>query len=291
MRMTRRIAVASLMAVALATPAFADDKPTILASVPGLTFPFFVHMMKAFVAEGQKEGFNVLESDGQVSSPKQTADIEAALTKGVKGIVLSPNEVDAMAPALQEAVDANVPVVTVDRRVPSVKGHSRPCRRRQRQGRRGAGQSRRQPVPGRRDDRQLAGPVRREPGDRSQQGPAQRARQGGLQIQDRVRTDRRLRSREGSFGDRSGARRPDDAAAGNRSRQRRHGFGRDGGGQGAQPQEHRDPRLRRAAGIARADSRRRPHGDDRTVPRQAMLRWRSKSSPTTSRTARSPSSR
>jgi len=122
MRMTRRIAVAGLMAVTLAIPAFADDKPTILASVPGLTFPFFVHMMKAFVAEGEKEGYVVLQSDGQVSSPKQTADIEAALTKGVKGIVLSPNEVDAMAPALQEAVDAKVPVVTVDRRVPSVKG-------------------------------------------------------------------------------------------------------------------------------------------------------------------------
>eukprot|EP01037_Dinobryon_pediforme_P019271 gene19271-19664_t len=79
-------------------------------------------MMKAFKAEGIAQGFDVIESDGQVSSPKQTADIEAALTKGVKGIVLSPNEVDAMAPALQEAVDANVPVVTVDRRVPSVKG-------------------------------------------------------------------------------------------------------------------------------------------------------------------------
>ncbi len=122
MRMTRRIAVAGLMAATLAIPAFADDKPTILASVPGLTFPFFVHMMKAFVAEGEKEGYVVLQSDGQVSSPKQTADIEAALTKGVKGIVLSPNEVDAMAPALQEAVDAKVPVVTVDRRVPSVTG-------------------------------------------------------------------------------------------------------------------------------------------------------------------------
>lgn len=122
MRITRRTAVAGLMALTIAVPAFADDKPTILASVPGLTFPFFVHMMKAFKAEGEKQGFIVLESDGQVSSPKQTADIEAALTKGVKGIVLSPNEVDAMAPALQEAIDAKVPVVTVDRRVPSVKG-------------------------------------------------------------------------------------------------------------------------------------------------------------------------
>ena len=119
---TRRIALAGIGVLALAGTAFADDKGTILASVPGMSFPFFVHMMAAFKAEVEKQGFTVLESDGQVSSPKQTADIEAALAKGVKGIVLSPNEVDAMAPALQEAVDAGVPVVTVDRRVPKVTG-------------------------------------------------------------------------------------------------------------------------------------------------------------------------
>ncbi len=122
MRMTRRAVVGALLVLGLSVPALADEKPTILASVPGLTFPFFVYMMASFNAEAQKLGVNVIESDGQLSSPKQTADIEDALAKGVKGIVLSPNEVDAMAPALQEAVDAKVPVVTVDRSVPSVKG-------------------------------------------------------------------------------------------------------------------------------------------------------------------------
>lgn len=122
MLMTRRLAAASIMAAVLASPTLAADKPTILVSVPGLTFPFFVHMMKAFKAEADKQGLAYIESDGQVSSPKQTADIEAALAKGVKGIVLSPNEVDAMAPVLQQAVDAKVPVVTVDRRVSSVPG-------------------------------------------------------------------------------------------------------------------------------------------------------------------------
>lgn len=122
MLMTRRLAAVSIMAVVLATPSFAAEKPNILVSVPGLTFPFFVHMMKAFKAEAEKQGLAYIESDGQVSSPKQTADIEAALAKGVKGIVLSPNEVDAMAPVLQQAVDAKVPVVTVDRSVASVPG-------------------------------------------------------------------------------------------------------------------------------------------------------------------------
>jgi ABC-type sugar transport system substrate-binding protein len=79
-------------------------------------------MMNAFKAEIEKQGYEAVESDGQVSSPKQTADIEAAITQGVKGIVISPNEVDAMAPALQQAVEAGVPVVTVDRRVEQVEG-------------------------------------------------------------------------------------------------------------------------------------------------------------------------
>ncbi len=122
MRITRRIAIASLMAMALAAPAFAEDKPLILVSVPGMNFPFFVHMMKAFEAEAAKQGLTTIEGDGQNSAPKQTADVEAALTKGVKGIVISPIDVNAMAPALQEAIDAKVPVVTVDRRVPSATG-------------------------------------------------------------------------------------------------------------------------------------------------------------------------
>jgi ABC-type sugar transport system substrate-binding protein len=122
MRFTRRAVTASLLAMALSAPAFADDKPLILLSIPGMNFPFFVHMMKALKAESEKDGLSYTESDGQDQAPKQTADLEAALAKGVKGIVISPHSVDAMAPALQEAVDANVPVVTIDRRVPSVAG-------------------------------------------------------------------------------------------------------------------------------------------------------------------------
>ncbi|MBN8995486.1 MAG: substrate-binding domain-containing protein [Rhizobiales bacterium] len=127
MKISRRKALlAGVVGVAMLAggPSFAADKPlTILESVPGLTFPFFVHMMNQMKAEAEKlGGITVVESDGQVSSPKQTADIEAAIAQGVDGIVISPNEVDAMAPALQEAVDAKIPVVTIDRRVDKVPG-------------------------------------------------------------------------------------------------------------------------------------------------------------------------
>ncbi|MGI3903575.1 MAG: substrate-binding domain-containing protein [Janthinobacterium lividum] len=125
MTLCRRMLLGSVFALTLAgvpnTAALAKDL-TILTSVPGLNFPFFVHMLKAMKAEVSAQGGMPLEADGQNNAPKQTADVEAGLTKGVDGIVLDPIDVSAMAPALSEIADAGVPVVTIDRRVPSAKG-------------------------------------------------------------------------------------------------------------------------------------------------------------------------
>jgi inositol transport system substrate-binding protein len=121
-----RLGAATAVALMLAGGAghAADAKKlTVLGSMPGLKFPFFVHMLKQVKAEAAKLGnVEIIDGDGQVSSTKQTADVEAAIIKKVDGIVISPNEVDAMAPALQEAVDAKVPVITIDRRVDKVTG-------------------------------------------------------------------------------------------------------------------------------------------------------------------------
>jgi inositol transport system substrate-binding protein len=116
-------AVAVMLAAGAASAAGSDKKLVVLGSMPGLKFPFFVHMLKQVKAEAAKQGnVEIIDGDGQVSSTKQTADVEAAIIKKVDGIVISPNEVDAMAPALQEAVDAKVPVITIDRRVDKVTG-------------------------------------------------------------------------------------------------------------------------------------------------------------------------
>ena len=96
---------------------------TIATSLPSLGFPFFVHMQKELKAEAEAlGGIEVLEMDGQNKTPKQTADVEAAIVRGVDGIVISPLDAVAMAPAIQQAVDAGIPVVTIDRRVEGVPG-------------------------------------------------------------------------------------------------------------------------------------------------------------------------
>src|ERR1700736_4227797 len=111
--LSKIILVATLgLAFAAPGPAQAADKHlTILVAIPDLAFPFFVHMVDQAKDEATKTGdIDLIISDGQRSSPKQTADIAAGITKGVNGIVVSPNDVDALAPAIQEADDAKVPV-------------------------------------------------------------------------------------------------------------------------------------------------------------------------------------
>jgi inositol transport system substrate-binding protein len=123
---SRKISLLATLGLAIAAlaPAQAAEKHlTILVAIPDLAFPFFAHMADQIKDEANKTGgIDLIISDGQRSSPKETADIEAAITKGVDGMVVDPNDVDALAPAIQEAVEAKIPVVTIDRRVDKVSG-------------------------------------------------------------------------------------------------------------------------------------------------------------------------
>ena len=119
----RRILLASVAAAMSLTmqPAHAEGE-TIAFSVPSLGFPFFVHMQKQFNEEAAAQGVEVINYDGQNQTTKQTADVEAAIISGVDGIVISPSDSVAMAPAVRQAVEAGIPVITIDRRVDGVDG-------------------------------------------------------------------------------------------------------------------------------------------------------------------------
>jgi len=120
------VAAGVVTTLPLARPAAAQQTLKIAFSVPGLNFPFFVHMMN-LAAQHAKELGNIdfIQLDGQQngapSSTKQSSDLEAVVAQGVNGIVISPNDVNALAPSIQAAIDAGVPVVTVDRNVTQAK--------------------------------------------------------------------------------------------------------------------------------------------------------------------------
>lgn len=99
------------------------DELKIMSSMPSFQFPFFVHMQASINDEASSiGGITVLEADGRGESPKQVSDVENAIVQGLDGLIISPNDVNALASVIEEAVNEGMPVVTIDRRVDSVDG-------------------------------------------------------------------------------------------------------------------------------------------------------------------------
>ena len=89
----------------------------VVASLHDMTEPFFVAVKRELDAEAARLGVSVSVEDGQSNSAKQTADIEAAITGGAQGIILAPNDVNALTPGVEAVIKAGIPIVTLDRRV------------------------------------------------------------------------------------------------------------------------------------------------------------------------------
>jgi len=97
---------------------FAQGKnERVVVIVPNLAFPFFAFMKTQAEDEGKKLGVQITVEDGQGKSPTQSSEVRTAVTQGVDGIVLIPNDVNALTPAANEVIAAKIPIVTVDRNV------------------------------------------------------------------------------------------------------------------------------------------------------------------------------
>src|ERR671913_155129 len=127
-QLTTRLLVVTLLfgllvSVPLAgTPAAArqDEQLQVVFSVPGLNFPFFVHMVNIAEEKAGELDIELIVQDGQNDSSTQSANLEAAIAQGVDGVVISPKDAQDLAPAIQAVIDAGIPVVTVDRAVKGV---------------------------------------------------------------------------------------------------------------------------------------------------------------------------
>lgn len=119
MKMRFKLALSALT-MALATQSFAKDE-LVVFSLPNLSSPFEVQLQKVAVETSKKLEVKLQVLDGQSSSTKQASDLENAITRGAKGIVISPNDVNAISAAVEEIVKEKIPAATLDRKVQSSK--------------------------------------------------------------------------------------------------------------------------------------------------------------------------
>jgi ribose transport system substrate-binding protein len=62
-------------------------------------------------------GVEVVVTDAQGDEAKQSADVDDLIARGVDVLLLTPLTADALTPAAQRALDAGIPVITLDRAV------------------------------------------------------------------------------------------------------------------------------------------------------------------------------
>ncbi len=93
----------------------------IVVSLPNMAHTWNAAAANAATKEAQKLGVRLVLQDGQGNSAKQSSDLRNAVTQGVDGIALGANDAAALRPAVDDVIDAKIPIVMFDRNVAGAK--------------------------------------------------------------------------------------------------------------------------------------------------------------------------
>lgn len=89
-------------------------------SVSTLNNPFFVTLTDGAKAKAEEADVELIVVDAGDDAAKQASDIEDLISKDISVLIVNPVDSDAVAPAVQSAVDKGIKVISVDRAVNGV---------------------------------------------------------------------------------------------------------------------------------------------------------------------------
>ena len=84
--------------------------------------PWRIAQTKSLRDEAAKRGVELVVTDAQGQTAKQVSDVEDLIARRVNIILLAPREFEGLAPALQAAKEAKIPVVLIDREAAGTPG-------------------------------------------------------------------------------------------------------------------------------------------------------------------------
>jgi ribose transport system substrate-binding protein len=84
--------------------------------------PWRIAQTRSLKDEAAKRGYDLVVTDAQGQTAKQVSDVEDLIARRVNLILLAPREYEGLAPALQAAKEAKIPVMLVDREAAGTPG-------------------------------------------------------------------------------------------------------------------------------------------------------------------------
>lgn len=119
MKSALRFLAASTAMLALAGGAGADDKIKIGFSQGTMESSWRVNMVEGNrkYAAANLPDVELIVTNGENQASKQVSDVESLIAQGVKTLIISPVTADALTPVVKQAMEAGIPVVTLDRKV------------------------------------------------------------------------------------------------------------------------------------------------------------------------------
>lgn len=114
LKTTTKLLVGIAFMIAATTASRADDKPNVALLLFSRGFEFMVALDQGAQKEAEKLGINLTVLDGQSNTEVQARQIEDLLVRGVKAIIISPNNSNEIVPSVRKANEAGIPVVALD---------------------------------------------------------------------------------------------------------------------------------------------------------------------------------
>lgn len=87
------------------------------AVLPTFNHPFFLAQKEGMEEKARELGLSIDVRDGQDDDAKQIAQVETLINLGRAGLILCPRDEDALAPAVEAANRANIPILALNRRI------------------------------------------------------------------------------------------------------------------------------------------------------------------------------
>jgi len=108
--------LAGVIALAIAGPGFAQDKPIVGLITKTEGNPFFVKMREGAEQKAQELGLELQSFAGKFDgdNESQVAAIESLISAGAKGFAIVPSDSSAIVPTIQQARDAGLLVIVLD---------------------------------------------------------------------------------------------------------------------------------------------------------------------------------